>query len=31
MTWAENGSNLVLAGAAWVLAEALGRAKAPAP
>jgi uncharacterized membrane protein YphA (DoxX/SURF4 family) len=25
MNWAENGTNLVLAGAAWCLAEALGR------
>jgi uncharacterized membrane protein YphA (DoxX/SURF4 family) len=26
-SWAENGTNLVLAGAAWSLAEALGRAR----
>jgi uncharacterized membrane protein YphA (DoxX/SURF4 family) len=28
MAWAENGTNLVLAGAAWLLADSLGRAGA---
>ena len=31
MAWAENGTNLVLAGAAWLLADSLRRAQAPAP
>ena len=31
MAWAENGTNLVLAGAAWLLADSLARAGRPIP
>lgn len=31
MAWAENGTNLVLAGAAWVLADSLARVARPNP
>lgn len=31
MAWAENGTNLVLAGAAWLLAETLADRRAPPP